>query len=411
MPRLPTIEFSSAEAANNCGIETSVAVERSIDEVVAAAGVVGYDETRLAQLAVRVPGIVWRVDKRLGDSVERGDILMIVDSAEVGNIKAALLEAIVVHNLKTQTVSRLEGIQGLVAGREMREALAAREVSKVQRFNAYQKLMNLGFTLDLDEIAGLSTDELADRLHYLGLPAELAGETNSANLIPLRASFEGVITNCEVVRGETVDSSKHQYVVADMRRMWINLDIRQEDYSRLTIGTHVVFHGEGGMPPVSGLLTWIGTEIDPRTRTIQARAEVENPLQDRGSNGDGPPRRPLKANAYGTAKILISKNPLAVVVPDDALHWQWEIERQIVFVPSNDNRSFSPRIVDKGLVQDDFAQVLKGLSPGERVVTGGTRILASELSQRLQRQTLDNSEAVRRFDHRSDGRTSEVSIE
>ena len=284
-PRLPTIEFSSAEAAKECGIETSAAFERSIDDVVAANGVVGYDETRLAQLSTRVPGFVWRVEKRLGDTVVPGDVLMIVDSADVGDAKAMLLEAAVVYNAKSKLVERLEGIQGLVAGRKLREAMAAREVSRAQRFNAFQRLVNLGFALRLEDIADLPTNELADRLHLLGLTPSLAAGTDSANLIPLRAPFEGVVTNCEVVRGEAVDPGQPQYVVADMRRMWINLGVREEDSAKLSIGTAVLFNGEGGALPVNGTLTWIGTEIDPRRRTVQARAEVDNPLQLDAKNG------------------------------------------------------------------------------------------------------------------------------
>ena len=127
---LPSIDFSSTDAARDCGIVTAVAEQRAMDDVVTASGVVGYDLTRLAQLSVRVPGIAWRVDKRLGDSVERGDVLAIVDSAEVGDAKAVLLEAAVVYNLKVQNLQRLEKLESVLALRELREAEAAREVSR-----------------------------------------------------------------------------------------------------------------------------------------------------------------------------------------------------------------------------------------------------------------------------------------
>jgi multidrug efflux pump subunit AcrA (membrane-fusion protein) len=84
-------------------------------------------------------------------------------------------------------------------------------------------------------------------------------------------------------------------------------------------------------------------------------------------------------------------------VPNDALHWQWELSRDIVFVPAADGRRFEPRIVRKGLVQDDWVQVLDGLSAGERVVTGGSRILLSELSETLQERWGENDAAVRDF--------------
>ena len=177
-----------------------------------------------------------------------------------------------------QTRQRLQVVENAVAVRMLREAEAAEEVARAQRFNALQRLLNLGFTLSLDEIDGLSSDAIAARLHLLGLPESLNCKSPSANLIPLGAPFTGVITHCDVVRGEVVDPSKSQYTIADISRMWINLDIRHEDCAKVRLNNTVVFHSDGDVSPVSGKLTWIGTEINPRTRTVQARAEVNNPL-------------------------------------------------------------------------------------------------------------------------------------
>jgi cobalt-zinc-cadmium efflux system membrane fusion protein len=394
--QLPPIEFSSAAAARRCGIATAVAWRQAMNDFVEASGAVGYDQTRLAQLSVRVPGIVWRVEKRVGERVERGDVLMIVDSAEVGAAKAALLEAAVVYRLKQQTRARLEEVQSSVSMRSLREAEAAEEVARAQRFNALQRLLNLGFALSLEEIEGLPSDAIAERLHVLGLPKSLDCATPSANLIPLVAPFTGIITHCEVVRGEIVGSDISQYTIADTGRMWINLDIRDEDCAKVRLGATVVFSSDGGQAAVTGKLTWIGTEINPRTRTVQARAEVENPaLED--SSGETMGRRTLQVNSFGTAEIFISASPETVVIPNEAMHWQWELGREIVFVPSPDGRRFEPRVIRKGLVRDDCVQVLEGLAPGEHVVTAGSRILMSELSETLRERWGDNDQAVRAF--------------
>lgn len=396
--QLPSIRFDSADAARNCGIKIDRAQVRSMDEVIVANGVVGFDMTRLAQLATRVPGIVWRVEKWVGDSVQSGDVLVIVDSAEVGQAKASLLESAVVHNLKEQTFRRLDAIPDAIARRELREAEAALEVARVQRFNAVQKLVNFGFPIQADEIGKLPLDQLTSKLQLLGLPASVHVETSSANLIPLIAPFSGVITKCNVALGEMVDPSKPQYVLADMRRMWINLDIRQEDAARLQLGATAMIRSEGDVEPLPCRITWIGAEIDPKTRTIQARAEADNPVQDTGKV-DQQERRKLRVNAFCTASIQVEDNPDAVVVHNDALHWVWEIGHQVVFVASEDHRHFEPRIVTKGLVRDEFVQIVSGLKAGERIVTGGSRILSSELSERLQLKVGENADAVRKFDH------------
>ncbi|MES2788426.1 MAG: efflux RND transporter periplasmic adaptor subunit [Planctomycetota bacterium] len=396
--KLPVIEFSSDAAVRNCGIEIAAAKERQMDDVIVANGVVGFDQTRYAQLATRVPGIVWRVEKRVGDTVQSGDILVIVDSTEVGQAKAALLESAVTHNLKAQTLHRLEQIPESVAHRQIQEAEAEHKLAVVQRFNALQKLVNFGFPIHLDEITQLSTDKLTSRLQLLGLPANLASETSSANLIPLVAPFSGVITTCNVAQGEMVEPAKPQYVVADMRHMWIHLDIQQEDANRLQLGATALVRSEGDIDPIPCRITWIGAEVDPKTRTIQARAEADNPLQDASQSAPGA-RRKLRVNAFCSADIRVSNNPSAVVVHNDALHLQWEIGQQIVFVASPDRLHFEPRLVTKGLVRDDYVQIIDGLKAGELVVTAGSRILASELSERLQSQVGENNDAVRNFDN------------
>lgn len=394
--QLPVIEFASA--ATKCGIATGAVEQRAMDDFIRANGVIEYDQTHLAQLTVRVPGVVWRVEKRVGDVVNRGDILAIVDAAEVGEAKAHLLEACVEFNLKLQTVERLRDIRTAIPARELREAEAQLELSRARRFIAIQKLVNLGYPLHLDDIKDLSVEDLAAHLNLLGLPPALATETESANLIPLVAPFAGIITNCDIVRGETVDSSKPQYVLTDISRMWLALDVRQEDALKLQIGAMVTFDTEAEARHVPGKLTWIGTEIDTRTRTIRARAEVDNPLLDT-SQVDPAARRLLQAGAFGTAHILIANNPAAIVVPNDAMHWQWELASELVFIPSADGRSFTPRVVHKGLVRDGFVQILEGLTAGESVVTAGSRVLSSELSDRLQQQTGDNADASRVFNH------------
>lgn len=395
---LPDIQFTSAEGAKSCGTATAVVSAAPMDDYVTANAVVGYDQTRLAQLALRVPGIVSHVERRLGDHVKTGDPLVIIDSADVGEAKTQLLEACLVYKLKSQHLQRLSEVRHAIPQREYAEACAACELARAQRFNALQKLINLGFSLGLDQLESSSADDLAGRLHLLGLPASYEPTTASYNLIPLVAPFAGVVTTCEVVRGESVEPLKPLYAVADTSRMWIHLNVRQDDAARLKIGAPVIFESDLISRPVQGTLTWIGTEIDQRTRTIQARAEADNPLLD-DSPQSADTRRLLQAGAFGSAKILIERHPATAVVPNDAVHWQWEIGRDIVFVCMDDGCTFAPRVVHKGLVHDGYVQILSGLEPGDRIVTAGSRVLSTELSEHLQKQIGDNAMAVRNFRH------------
>jgi cobalt-zinc-cadmium efflux system membrane fusion protein len=390
---LPTIEFSSSEAAKNCGLEIATARQQAMDEFVIAHGNVDYDQTHLAQLSVRVPGVVWRVEKRVGDVVRRDELLAIVDSADVGQAKANLLEATVLYNLKATTLERLESVKNAVPGREIAQARADQEMAKAQQLNALQRLVNLGFPINESALTNATLDGLTKYLQLLGLPSSLEAETESTNLIPLLAPFDGVVTQCHIVRGETVDPLVPQYVIANTERMWIELDVRQEDVNRLKIGTPLDFICETGAAPVSGVLTWIGTEIDTRTHTVHARGEVHNPAVEQA----GLAQRRLRAGTFGSARILVEPKSAIVAIPNSALHWQWEVEREVVFIPAEDGRTFTPRVVTKGEVRDGWVHIQSGLKPHERVVSSGSRVLASELSRNLQKEVGENADAIRLF--------------
>src|SRR5262249_22617354 len=138
----------------------------------------------------------------------------------------------------------------------------------------------------------------------------------------------------------------------------------------------VVFSADGMPHEARCRVGWISTEVDSKTRTVQVRAEVENPLLDETSEaGEG--QRLLRANVFGTGRIRVRHRPDAVAAPRTAVHAKGT--RRLVFLPRADGRSFEPREVRTGISQGKFTEVLDGLSPGDRVVTTGSYMLKSEL--------------------------------
>lgn len=411
---LPSIHFHSANAVTKTGIELSEAELQSMDEFVIAHGTVGYDRTRVAKLSVRVPGTVWRVERHVGEYVQRGEVLAIVNAAEVGRAKAAFLEAMVRHKLATRTLERLQATPEVVARSRIDLAKTELALAQVRRFNTMQALANLGLPIHLDDYTSLSNEEAARKLHFAGLPdavvKSLDATSCSANLIPLTAPFDAMVTECHIVVGEMVAPERPQFVIADVSRMWLELDVRQEDARKLHLEQTVMFSVNGIPGEIPSRLTWIGTEIDPRTHTVQARAVVDNPIVKGNHDtlpllnvvGGGPDGRPadlsvsetllgvrlLRANSFGTARIRSRQVPQAVVVPSLAVQWDWERSQYVVFVPTPDGLSFRARPVHPGIVRGEYTEILEGLDPGEPVVTSGSRMLMAELSDIINEQQI-----------------------
>jgi len=377
---LRPVQFDSPEDVQKAGLGFGRAEIREMDEFVTANGIVTYDQDHVAQLSARAAGIVWRVEKKVGDTVRKGDVLAILDSVEVGRAKADFLQSMVHYDLTVKNLARLKSITASVPERMVREAEAGVREDRVRRFNAQQTLINLGLPVDITACEQLSDEELAAHMHFLGLPEAIASslgpKMTTANLIPLIAPFDGVVISREIVIGEVVDPTRPQFGIADVSRMWIVLNVDREDASLVDIDQELEFHANGMPGEVSSKLVWISTEVDRKTRTVQVRAIVDNPLLDDGPNASQG-QRLLRANMFGTGKVRIKYRPKAVAVPGDAV--QTSGSRKLVFVPSEDGRSFEPREVRLGVSGDGYTEILEGLSAGDEVITTGSYMLKSEL--------------------------------
>ncbi len=371
------IQFTSQAAAAKAGVEVEPVWEAPVVESVAANGEITYDPTRVARLSARVPGTVWQVTRQVGDRVRQGDVLALVDAADVGRAKADFLQALAQLDWRSQVLANLREAKEVVSARQIQEAVAARNEAQIRLLTAQQALANLGLPVQTDELKDLRTEEIVARVRFLGLPAEVAKAldpaTATANLLPLKAPLDGVVVERGVVAGEVVDSAKVLFVVADASRMWLTLNVRQEDTEKLALGQPVRFRVGGSAAEIQGSISWISTAVDEKTRTVQVRADLANP--------DGA----LRANTFGTGRIILREEPSTVVISNDALHWDGDCH--VVFVR---DRDFDPRKADSLLVfhtrkvrpgarTDRYTEMIAGVLPGEIVATRGSGVLRSEL--------------------------------
>lgn len=373
------IQFASADAVEKAGVGIAVVQVRPIQEAITANGEVVYDQTRRANFASRVSGTVWRVEKNVGDQVAAGDLLALIDAVEVGQAKSELLQAIAQERLRKSTWERLQGLgpAGAVAGRQIREAEAEADASTIRLQAARQALINLGLPVELEEFSAIPSEEIARRIQFLGLPDALANtldpSTTTSNLFPLRSSLDGVIISREAVAGEVVGPEETLFSVADVQRMWLMLDVRQEDTKFLSLGQPVNFQPSDSPDesPIHGKLDWISTEADDATRMVSVRVELPN------SEGS------LRANTFGVGRIILREEPAAPVVPTEAIHSDGMC--QVVFVrdknyfQADSPKFFHVRPVRTGVSENGATEVIVGLLRGEVVASANSFVLESQL--------------------------------
>jgi cobalt-zinc-cadmium efflux system membrane fusion protein len=355
-PGISVVELDGNYTAARAGIKVAPVEERDDwVESVRANGQLAFDQTHYAHLATRVAGSAWRVYRNVGDPVAKGDVLALVSAAEVGKVKADLLQALVQVDIKAKLLARLESAGSSIPERQLRAAESALREARLNLLTAQQALANYGLPIRLDDLRQRSDAEVARRLRLLGLPrkltAELNGDVLSANLLPIRAPFEGMVIRRDVVAGEMVSPSRPQFVLADVRRVWAMLDVRLEDVGRLKVGQKVTFEADTAGQTAKGKLKWISAEVDRKTRTVRARAEFDNP--------DGR----LRPATFGTAKIEIRRGK-ALVVPAQAVQWSGGSYRVFVRL---DEKEFQPRLVLPGTRANGYVELL---DPGTLLATG-----------------------------------------
>lgn len=365
------VQFASAEAVKKAGVRLAPVIERPTATFVSANAETTLDPSRVARVASRVPGTVLLVERELGQAVKKGDLLAIIDSPDVGELKAEFLGAFVVAAVAQANVERIRPAveNGLIQKRELSDAEARHREARTQLLNAHQALVNIGLPLLLEELASLGEQDAAARINALGLTETilktLGAEARKSTLLPLYSPASGIVIEKDVVAGEVIEAGRPLFVVADPSRLWMVANVALEDAARVSIGQSMSFRTDTSPDEaVSGKVTWIGPVVSEKTRTLRVRGEVE-------TQGKRTP-----AGLFGTARITIREQPKATVVPNEAVHWEGCCH--VVFVRLTDD-IFQTRKVKLGSRFKEFTEVLFGLSPGEAVASHGSHVLKSEI--------------------------------
>jgi cobalt-zinc-cadmium efflux system membrane fusion protein len=253
---LRRIQFASKAAFDRAGIDVWPVGREVITEFVAANGEVTYDPTCVAHLSSRLAGTIWRIDKKVGDAVKRGEVLALIEAAEVGRAKSEFLQAATQVRFAERTLAALRQAERSLAQQQIREAETTLGTARIRLLSARQVLVNLGLPLESADGRELSEEQRAASLQFLGLPPALRQtldpKTTTANLLPIKAPLDGVVVEREVVAGEVVDASKLLLVVADVRQMWLMLSVRQEEARRVMLGQAIRFRTDDDPEEVSG---------------------------------------------------------------------------------------------------------------------------------------------------------------
>lgn len=350
---LPTVKFATPDLAERIGIETAVASAEDHAHTLIANAETAYDGNRYADVTPRVSGFLREIRADLGKGLKQGEVIAVVDSAEVSTAKAQYLTAQASFRLSEDTYRRTSALVASNATPRIDEitARASLNQAKAAVLDAEQRLRNFRF------------DDAA-------LKAILRSE-DTEPLLEVASPIDGTVILRHAVLGEAVEPTTKLFAVADTSELWLWVDVYEQDIAKVREGQPVAFTVSGASPveresALPGRITWVGTEVNPQTRTTRVRAELANP-------GDR-----LRANQFGQAEIQVSDSHRVVVVPKAAVQRKGDVD--VVFLPQAEEGVYRPqRVVTAPATRGDALEVSWGLAPGQRVVTKGAFLLKTEI--------------------------------
>ena len=327
----------SADEKGNIGLKTVVADLRPIESVIRVAGIVKPHPDKEAQVSSRVSGKIASLFVNVGDSVQKGQRLAEVQSAEIQKLQVDLIQA---ENKLTLAQAELDRIQMLVESK-----IAARK-DLIAAQNQHQAVLN--------EIEGLT-----QQLVLLGLPKDAVSKARAEKTIStfaILSPLSGVVAERSVVLGETVEPNKVIFKVLDPSVVFVEGNAFEDTLPQLRIGQAVRIRVASYSGEVfTGKISRFSPSIDPQKRTLLLWAEVPNRAGK------------LKPNLSADMDVVVGGGQEVLAIPLEAL--TTTEGESFVFV--EDKGSFRRADVILGARDDRYAEVKKGLRPGDRIVTDG----------------------------------------
>lgn len=322
-------------------------------------GTITPDTDRIARVPARVVGTVAEMRKRLGDTVQKDEVVAILDSREVADAKSEYLTAQVQAELQTINFERQ---QKLLASRSASEAAfetarAAYLENRLRVDLARQKLSALG--LDAAEVAAAQKRD------------EATPNQSTLRRYPLRTPLAGRIVERKVDVGTAVGKEGDPadlYTVADLSTVWIELSVPTLDLAQVREGARVtVTPARSGDAEnrAEGRVIFVSPFLNPDTRSARVIVALPNP------------DLAWRPGTFVTAEVEIAQDVVPVRIPKAAVQ---TIEgRSVVFVRNPDG--FKKRPVTLGRSDDEFHEVTAGLEAGAEIAVGNTFLLKAELGK------------------------------
>ncbi len=338
----------SFEEIKEFGITTGRVGKGIIAQKVELSGEVAYNENRLAHIVPRVEGVIRKVNFNLGDQVEEGDILAVIESRELADAKASYLESFERVRLSKVRFEREKGLweKKISSEEDYLNASQVQEEAKIRYLSSQQKLLALG--VSKESISSLEKSAGQDFTSY-----------------EIRAPIAGTIVEKHVVLGERALTDSNLFTVADLSHVWVNLTLYPKDISSIAKGQKAFIKSNSSEVHSEGYVEYISPYLEESTRTATTRVLVKNESRE------------WRPGMFVTADIVIGEFEVEKRIPLSAI--QVMEGKNVVFIRHNEG--FEPSQIITGRSDGQFVEVVEGLDHGSEFVEDNSFVLKAEINK------------------------------
>jgi cobalt-zinc-cadmium efflux system membrane fusion protein len=310
--------------------------QREVQRNLVLPAVVEADPARLVRVLPPLAGRITQLKVQLGEQVEQGQPLVVLDSPDLGTAYADYERAKANLALATKNRDRLRDLvrTSAVAVRELQQAETDAINAEAERQRAEARLKQIGVD-----------PEAPTRSRTVTISAPVSGSIIDLTVAP------GTYWN---------DATAALMTVADLSTIWVTANVPEKDTALIAKGqsVEIVFSAYPG-EVFKGDVLFVSNVLDPDTRRTKVRINLENP------------ENRFKPGMFANVTFFAPKQTIPMI-PTTALFLRDDASQVFVEVSP---WTFESRRVDVGFQQGDEAAIRNGLSAGDRVVTRGGVLL------------------------------------
>jgi membrane fusion protein, heavy metal efflux system len=322
-------------------------------------GKIAVDEDRSTPIFSPYAGRVLKLFVKPGDTVKVGDALFTIQAADMVQAQNDFISA-------ATALNKARSAQNLAEIIDKRQRLLY-EGKAVP----LKEVQNARAALDAAEndvrSAEVALEAARNRLRILGkTDQEITDFQEKGTIDPatlITAPIAGTIVQRKVGPGQYVGSGATDpvFIIGDLTTVWVVAYIRETEAPMVHVGQAIYFtvlaYPDRSFP---ANISYVAAALDPATRRLLVRATVNNAAGL------------LKPEMFASVKILTGEGDNAVAVPRDAIIYEGEAARVWVVRDKDNEKAIELRRIKVGLTNGTMVEVLKGLAPGDRVVTKGS---------------------------------------